>query len=80
MSIIEAITKDCPREDCRISMDSCGWTTLIGWAPVYDKSGKQLNHDPNKTNTGARCSACCKSWAVTTQAGETPKIKELERS
>jgi hypothetical protein len=41
-------------------------TTLMGWAPYYDKEGKYHNHDPNTTTTRLSCSNG-HSWVEKTQ-------------
>lgn len=61
----KAITPDCNREDCRVSQGPT-MTTCIGWSPVYDKYGKILNKDPNKSTTQMSCLTCGKTWAQIT--------------
>ena len=45
--------------------------TLLGWKPVYDKDGNQLNQDPNTKTTEIRCTVCYKIWQATERYGET---------
>ena len=61
---------DCDREDCRFQNLGSS-TTLIGWSPVYDKQGNQVNHDPNTRRTGYRCTSCARRFEVKTQSGKT---------
>ena len=46
-------------------------TTLIGWTPVYDKFGKQLNRDPNTTKKTVCCLTCGKQWYLSSTLGVT---------
>jgi hypothetical protein len=70
--MIETLTKDCPREDCRIYGGNSGVSTCMGWTPVYDKQGKRIdNGDPNSFTTSYSCTTCKKHWSVTTQRGDT---------
>jgi len=62
--------EECPRDDCRFAYGP-GSTTLLGWAPVYDKHGKQLNSDPNTTRYPTDCRTCGKSWESVTRSGKT---------
>ena len=58
---VNIITPDCDREDCRVSMGPT-ITTAMGWTPVFDKYGKMLNKDPNKSTTQMSCLTCGKTW------------------
>ena len=70
MSIIEQVTRDCPREDCRIEHHG-GTMTCMAWSPTYDKRGNQTGHDPNMHTQDVRCKTCGVRWSVVTQYGET---------
>lgn len=69
MSLIQRMTKDCPREDCAIVFDASR-TTLMGWSLTYDKHGNQTGRDPNITTSSAKCMACGKAWATREQYDE----------
>lgn len=56
----------CPRkteDKCRIRVDGES-STLIGWTPEYDRSGKLLNKDPNIHMGHFSCSVCKMAWTV----------------
>lgn len=77
MTVIEQVTKDCQRDDCRIAMGG-GTSTLMGWTPTYDRHGKQIGSDPNTHTQEVSCLTCRRQWIATTRSGET-SIKELKR-
>jgi len=60
---IATLTKDCPREDCRLQYRGSS-TTLLGWLPTYDKKGNQIGRDPNTTTSSYNCLTCGVSWRV----------------
>ena len=69
---IQAVTKDCPREDCSISGGNSGMSTCMGWSPSYDKHGNRTSRgDPNIFTTSLMCSKCGASWRLSTQYGKT---------
>lgn len=69
---ISELTKDCPREDCRINDSMSGMSTSMAWTPTYDKAGKRLDRgDPNTVTTSSRCMTCGVEWIFRTQYGET---------
>lgn len=68
---IASMTKDCPRQDCRISY-SGGRSTLMSWQPTYDRDGSRTDKgDPNITTSEASCASCGKQWVLKSQYGET---------
>jgi hypothetical protein len=78
--MIQQLTKDCPREDCRITGGNSGFSTCMAWTPTYDKHGNRLDEgDSNSHTTSYSCSTCNKDWSVTRQRGQT-KITEHVRS
>lgn len=70
---IANLTKDCSREDCRVSCSGQS-TTLMGWTQSYDKKGKPIGRDPNTTTAHYRCSTCGVAWKVQERDGEKPAI------
>lgn len=71
MSLIQQATKDCERDDCRIT-ENGGASTCIAWTPVYDKQGNRADRgDPNTHWSALICSTCKREWSVRTQYGET---------
>ena len=70
MSIIEQVTKDCQREDCRIVLGG-GSSTLLAWTPTFDRHGKQIGSDPNIHTQDVYCRTCRRRWITKTRSGET---------
>ena len=63
---------DCPRgtpAECRFTSEG-GTVTCIGWSPVFDRNGKQLNADPNIFTYTLRCIACGAGGTVQERAGD----------
>ena len=52
-------------------------TTMMYYAPVYDKHGNNINPDGNITRGSVSCSVCNRSWTYATQFGET-EYKEVK--
>lgn len=71
------LTKDCPRNDCRLTVGMSS-TTLLGWSPVYDKHGDRIDSDPNWTTVEYRCARCKVAWKVRTREGSEPEISRFE--
>lgn len=46
-------------------------TTLLGWTPQYDGSGKLLNSNPNTTEEGYRCLECNTCHMKVTKYGKS---------
>lgn len=72
MNIIAEVTKDCPRQDCSISMPNSAFVTALAYMPTYDRNGNRTDRgDPNTTTRSLSCTTCGKSWIARTQYGET---------
>lgn len=72
MNMIAEATKDCPREDCRLTDFGVSSTTCMGWTPTFDKYGNRTDSgDPNITTGAIKCVTCGASWNYRTQYGET---------
>jgi predicted secreted protein len=56
------------RDECRIAQ-GYRTTTCIGWTPVYDGHGNQVNRDPNTTLWSEHCSTCKRTWDIEQSAG-----------
>jgi hypothetical protein len=70
----------CDRPDaCRIT-EGYRTTTCIGWTPVYDGHGNQLNTDPNITRWSEHCSTCGRTWDMTRTHGATASVERLKVS
>lgn len=55
--------------------------TMIGWSPIIDAEGNQLNQDPNTYTTTYRCLTCNAEFQVNRRMGEywtTPKEAKYE--
>ena len=65
-NIIQKLTVDCPREDCRVAYESSS-STLIGWLQEYDKRGNPIGRDPNKVTSYYACIACGARWTIERQ-------------
>lgn len=59
----------CMRDDCMITEDGPGMTTMAYYPPVYNKQGVNTNPDMNITTYPRRCLACGKSWTEQWQNG-----------
>jgi hypothetical protein len=57
-------------KDCRFTYEGES-TTLLGWTPVYDKTGVQRNENPNIRKQTIDCLTCNKRWCFETQYGQT---------
>ena len=68
--MIKEILKKYPcDDDCRFDMGH-STRTLIGYKPLYDKEGVNLNPDRNITTTKVYCTVCKKMYIVKEQLGE----------
>jgi hypothetical protein len=70
MHVVQEVTKDCQSDACRIEFGA-GTSTLVGWTPIYDKSGNRVNEDPNAFVQEVSCQTCGKKWSVSTVLGAT---------
>ena len=59
----------CMRDDCMITHNGPGSTTLGYYAPVYNKQGENVNPDMNITTIPMRCLSCGKAWTERWQNG-----------
>jgi len=59
----------CSRDDCMITEDGPGNTTMAYYPPVYNKEGVNTNPDMNITTRPQRCLSCGKSWTERYQNG-----------
>lgn len=62
---ISELTKDCSREDCRISGGNR--PTVVSedhFGPVYDKRGTRLEPAPSTTSDRFKCATCGQQWLV----------------
>lgn len=53
----------CERVDCRLS--PCG--NLTSWAsvvPIFDRAGKRVNRDHQRSELSSSCSVCKKTWTL----------------
>ena len=78
MTDIADLTKDCPREDCRVVYHGSS-TTLMGWSQIYDKKGNPVGNDPNTTTSSFTCSACGKRWRIESQPGKADTVEVFKR-
>lgn len=77
--MISELTKDCPREDCRISANGPSVSTCMGWTPTFDKRGNRTDHgDPNISRSAYVCATCGSHWSVSNQYGKTKSIVRLQ--
>jgi hypothetical protein len=61
-------------QECRFQM-GMSTTTLMYYAPIYDKHGNNLNPDGNITTTQIHCRVCGKSWVGSTKLGATTYVE-----
>ena len=61
---------ECPREDCKFTIFG-GETTCMGFEPIYDKNGVNINPDRNTTYFTVNCLSCGKMWVGRTRLDET---------
>ena len=76
MNLIQEVLKKYPCDDgCSFQ---CGPTmrTLLGYTPVYDKDGNNINPDRNTSSTPLECVKCHRTFSVVTRYGEETKIFE----
>lgn len=75
MNIFEEATKDCDRDDCRLTENggiSSGISTCAGWSRTYDKTGRRTDRgDPNIRTSRLACAVCGRVWSIRRQYGET---------
>jgi len=57
-------------QECRFTVTG-GMTTLVGYIPIYDKNGVNINPDGNITTRYIHCSTCKKNWTAKTQYDKT---------
>lgn len=60
---------DCMRDDCMITSNGPGMSTMAYYPPVYNKEGINTNPDMNITTTPQRCLSCGKTWTEKWQNG-----------
>lgn len=72
MTLVEQMTKDCKRDDCRLEMGAT-MSTCMGWTPTtYDRHGNRTDRgDPNHHSTQWECVTCGAKWWESTQYGVT---------
>lgn len=56
-------------KDCRFSYGPTV-TTVMYYAPIFDKHGNNLNPDGNTSSSEISCYFCKKSWYATTKYGK----------
>lgn len=76
-STILACTKECPRDDCRLSC-KLQFTTLAAFSINYSKDGSINKDDDNKRQTYVNCIKCGKEWLVDQKGDEILKVDLLE--
>ena len=59
----------CMRDDCMITEDGPGMSTMAYYPPIYNKQGINTNPDMNTTTHPRRCLSCGKSWTESYQNG-----------
>ena len=65
--IIREATKNCDSDRCSLSVVA-SVTTLIAYAPAYDKNGDRIGAaDPNTMYETLRCATCGQEWDVKTK-------------
>lgn len=77
-STVMACTKECTREDCRLSV-KVKMTALAGKSEWYDKTGRLHIRDTNDKTSYVCCSACWDDWIVKERRDEPPEVTKLER-
>ena len=69
---------ECPREDCKFTIGDIT-QTCMGFLPIYDKNGVNINPDANTSTFQVNCLSCGKMWAGKSRLDKTT-YEEVENT